>query len=47
MTESGDAAVGVPDPGNVLRGLALNPLDVTAPSDPTVQSRSSGGVRTW
>ena len=34
-----DAAMPIPDPGNVLRGLAINPLkEVIPPSDPTQQS---------
>jgi hypothetical protein len=43
VTESGDAAIGVPDPDDVLRGLALNPIDVTPPSDPAAQSQFGRG----
>ncbi len=34
----------VPDPGDTLRGLALNPLGVTPPSDPTNQSLFGRGA---
>jgi len=40
-----DAAISIPDPGNVLRGLAINPLkEVTPPSDPTQQSLFGRGA---
>jgi hypothetical protein len=40
-----DASSPVPDPGNVLRGLAINPLaEVAPPSDPTQQSLFGRGA---
>ncbi len=43
FTTSGDAEAPVPDPGFTLRGLALNPLDVTPPADPATQSQFGRG----
>jgi hypothetical protein len=43
FTNSADAAALVPDPDDVLRGLALSPLDVTPPSDPTTASQFGRG----
>jgi mono/diheme cytochrome c family protein len=43
FTNSADAAAPVPDPDDVLRGLALNPLGVMPPSDPTTESQFGRG----